>query len=85
MKHWLMQNNRIIVSADTDFGTLLTLRECSKPSFILFRVSDKRPSNLLVQLITNLERFNEELEKGAVIVIEDKRIRVRNLPISGPK
>ena len=83
--NYALQNNRIIVSADTDFGTLLALREHSKPSFILFRQSDKSPSTLLMQLMANLEQFNKDLEKGAVIVIEDTRIRVKNLPISGPE
>jgi len=83
--NYALQHDRIIVSADTDFGTLLTLRQHSKPSFVLFRQSDKRPSNLLIHLMANLERFKDDLEKGAVIVIEDTRIRVRNLPICGPE
>lgn len=76
-----LKEDRVIISADTDFGTLLALRELPKPSFILFRKSDKRPIALLMQLLDNLSQFNEALNEGAVVVIEDKRIRIRQLPI----
>jgi predicted nuclease of predicted toxin-antitoxin system len=79
--NYALTDNRVIVSADTDFGTLLALRDLSKPSFVLFRRSDKRPIALLMQLLSNLEQFAEALETGAVVVIEDKRIRIRLLPI----
>ncbi len=80
MNHAL-HDNRIIVSADTDFGTLLALKEHTRPSFVLFRRSDKRPSTLLIQLLANLGQIKEDLEEEAVVVIEDRRIRVRKLPI----
>lgn len=74
--------DRIVVSADTDFGTLLALRHASKPSVILFRgASPRRPDDQAALLLSNLLSIENDLQQGAMIAIEPFRMRIRSLPI----
>jgi predicted nuclease of predicted toxin-antitoxin system len=76
------KQERIIVSADTDFGTIIALRNEQFPSVIIFRrTRNRRPMEQVALLISNLDRIEVSLRKGSIVIIEDNRIRIRSLPI----
>jgi predicted nuclease of predicted toxin-antitoxin system len=75
-------DDRIVLSADTDFGTILALRQERKPSVILFRQERGRhPDAQASLLLANLPMIEAALQHGCIAVIEDSRVRVRLLPI----
>jgi len=78
--HTALVEGRVVVSADTDFRALLSLRQQRHPSLILFREgSPRRPDLQARLLLANLDTFAEDLEDGAIVVLRRNRVRVRRL------
>ena len=78
-----LEEDRIIVSADTDFGAILAAQEADRPSFILFREPNLRVArDYFTVLISALPVLEPELVAGCVAVFRHKCVRVRKLPFS---
>lgn len=74
--------NRILISADTDFGALLALRNEVSPSVILFRSRGHRTTIAQFQVLSDcITQFADLLADGSVLVISDEQIRTRRLPL----
>jgi len=76
-------DERVLISADTDFGAILALRRSARPSVILLRRVPRRPALQVELLVANLPKLAEFLQQGAIVVFDDTRVRVRLLPIGG--
>lgn len=73
--------NRVLLSADTNFGELLAVASVIAPSVVLFRRSARRAEEFAAVLLANLGEIAEDLRCGALVVIGEERIRIRRLPI----
>ena len=77
-------DERVLVSADTDFGGLLSRSRATGPSVLLIRrLAGRRAAEQSVIILANLDQIAEDLTVGAVVVIGDDRIRIRRLPMPG--
>ena len=74
-------DSRVLITADTDFGTLLALSGAAQPSVILLRRAGRRSTERAQIVLTVLDLVSEALHRGVVITVETTRIRVRELPI----
>jgi predicted nuclease of predicted toxin-antitoxin system len=61
---------RVVVSADTDFGTLLAARRRRSPSVVLFRGGlSRRPEQQAALRLANLGAVQDDLQTGGIVVI----------------
>lgn len=77
------RDDRVIITSDSDFGTILARTGGSAPSVILLRHRNDTPPVRQVELIQSaLAAGAEALAVGAIVTVSRGRLRVRALPIT---
>jgi predicted nuclease of predicted toxin-antitoxin system len=75
------EHNKVVVTQDLDFSSLLALRGYEKPSVINLRFENAKPgfiTNRIIEIVSELEK---ELNEGIVVSVDEISARYRNLPI----
>ncbi len=75
------QEDRIVLTCDLDFGTLVASSKGITPSIIIFRLNNETSENINIRLNEVLSTASEQLKTGVIISVEQPRYRVRKLPI----
>jgi predicted nuclease of predicted toxin-antitoxin system len=79
---WAKQNSFVVFTHDLDFGTALALTQAEGPSVIQVRTQDVTPSAIGALVLNALRQFEAELEQGALIILDEAKVRARILPLN---
>jgi predicted nuclease of predicted toxin-antitoxin system len=80
--NWARANGYIIFTHDLDFGILLAVTHTQGPSVIQVRTQDVFVEVLGERMINILRQYEDILEKGALITVDEAKSRARILPFS---
>jgi predicted nuclease of predicted toxin-antitoxin system len=78
---WARDNGYIAFTNDLDFGAILASTKASGPSVIQVRTQDVTPDHLGAVVVAALNEHQHILERGALITVDESRLRARILPL----
>ncbi|MCZ7679358.1 MAG: DUF5615 family PIN-like protein [Sandaracinaceae bacterium] len=76
------RRDAVIVTRDQDFSALLVVSAATKPSIVNLRLALVDPGALAAVIDAVVRDRGEDLDAGAVITIDDRRVRIRRLPVA---
>jgi predicted nuclease of predicted toxin-antitoxin system len=78
---WARSNGYVVFTHDLDFGTMLALTHAAGPSVIQVRGQNVLPDHMSLIVTAALRQHESELAAGALVVVEEAKLRVRVLPL----
>ena len=78
---WARDNECVLFTNDLDFGAILAITGAMAPSVIQVRAHDVSPEHLTDLVVRGLRQHEKVLRRGALISIDEARLRSRILPL----
>lgn len=79
--HKAMEQQRIVLTQDLDFTAIVSLSGKNAPSVVTLRLSSSRVEHVNAILERVLPTIEKLLAEGALVTVQDDRVRRRILPI----
>ena len=79
---WARLHARVVLTHDLDFGAILASTKVNAPSVVQFRMQGMLPAEMGAHVIQCLSEYERQLGEGALIVFDERRLRVRMLPLT---
>lgn len=79
--NYAFNNDFTIISADTDFGFILSSWGNSKPSIILLRMIPPLADTQIKYLNKVVRDFENEITQGSLLIVSPEKVRIRKLPL----
>jgi predicted nuclease of predicted toxin-antitoxin system len=78
---WALANGHLVFTHDLDFGTTLALTHATGPSVLQVRGQNVLHEHMGPVVVAALRQHEAALEAGALVVVDEKKSRVRVLPL----
>ena len=78
---WAAERDYLIFTNDLDFGRILALTHADGPSVIQVRGNPLLPEDSGEMILAALENYQNEIQRGALVTIDEVSMRIKVLPI----
>ena len=76
---WAREHDAVVLTRDLDFAATISTLGLTSPSVIQLRINQVRPERHMPLVKRALALHRDQLDRGAIITLEEERIRIRNL------
>jgi predicted nuclease of predicted toxin-antitoxin system len=82
---WAHEHDFVVVTNDLDFSAILAAGAVDGPSVVQIRAQDLLSEGTISTVAKALEGHRDDVERGALLSIDEGGTRVRMLPLKGPR
>jgi predicted nuclease of predicted toxin-antitoxin system len=76
------QQDYVVLTNDLDFGAILAVTHADKPSVVQIRSDNLSPDVIGENVVRALRQLRDQLQSGALVIVEPQRTRLRVLPLT---